>query len=128
MRKECAAIRPYPGNSRKADSARDVVAAPNRPDKIWRGPRPISPGSANMLPIRGSWRRWIQSLPLGQFGLLHKARRDLFLPSMSQSNALDHRQAHAFRGRHEFVQQPQLPSLLATTHSLGSLGVARVSP
>jgi len=25
---------------------------------------------------------------------------------MPQNNALNHRQAHAFRGRHEFVQQP----------------------
>ena len=43
-----------------------------------------------------------------QFGVLHKARRDGFLPSTPQNNALNHRQAHAFCGCHDFVQQPQL--------------------
>ena len=52
--------------------------------------------------------------------LLHKARRDLFLPSMSQNNALNHRQAHAFHGCHEFVQQPQgrVEFLAAVGHEL----------
>ena len=57
--------------------------------------------------------------------LLHKARRDSFLPSTPQNNALNHRQANAFCGCQEFVQQPLTPPyimasparVIATTES-----------